>query len=170
MDYLEKCFNVMHLPPYKDKRTCACCCCQQQMPVQVINPTKESIELSCLTTNNRIILFNTTISMSKIAFGRSISAYIWFNGYRINKHVSRCFVRIIFQRDWRDVGGLYSQSEQWRIQLFYRYKRGKTGRITVLNIRKLYLYFVYFKLYYLLWVKSTQLHLSHFIGHYCSAY
>ena len=40
-----------------------------------------------------------------------------------------------------------SQSKQWRIQLLYRYKRAKTSRITVLNIRKLYLYFVYFKPY-----------------------
>ena len=40
-----------------------------------------------------------------------------------------------------------TQSKQWRIELLYRYKRAKTSRITVLNIRKLYLYFVYFKLY-----------------------
>ena len=37
-----------------------------------------------------------------------------------------------------------SQGKQWRIQLLYRYKRAKTSWITVLNIRKLYLYFVYF--------------------------
>ena len=40
-----------------------------------------------------------------------------------------------------------TQSKQWRIELFYRWKRAKISRITVLNIRKLYLYFVYFKLY-----------------------
>ena len=40
-----------------------------------------------------------------------------------------------------------TQSKQWRIELLYRYKRVKTSRKTVLNIRKLYLYFVYFKLY-----------------------
>ena len=33
------------------------------------------------------------------------------------------------------------------IELLYSYKQAKTSRITVLNIRKLYLYFVYFKLY-----------------------
>ena len=43
-----------------------------------------------------------------------------------------------------------TQSKQWRIfylfiELLYRYKRAETSRITVLNIRKLYLYFVYFK-------------------------
>ena len=38
-----------------------------------------------------------------------------------------------------------TQSKLWRIELLYRYKRAKTRRITVLNIRKLYLYFVYFK-------------------------
>ena len=37
--------------------------------------------------------------------------------------------------------------KQWRIELLYQYKRAKTSRITVLNIRKLYLYFAYFKLY-----------------------
>ena len=40
-----------------------------------------------------------------------------------------------------------SQSKQLRIKLLYRYKQAKTSKITVLNIRKLYLYFVYFKLY-----------------------
>ena len=38
-------------------------------------------------------------------------------------------------------------NKQLRIELLYRYKRATTSRITVLNIRKLYLYFVYFKLY-----------------------
>ena len=33
------------------------------------------------------------------------------------------------------------QSRQWWIELFYRFKRAKTSRISVLNIRKLYLYF-----------------------------
>ena len=45
--------------------------------------------------------------------------------------------RIIFQKDC----GLYSKYIQWRIELLYRYKRAKSSRITVLNIRKLYLYF-----------------------------
>ena len=51
--------------------------------------------------------------------------------------------------DWNADGLLagFTQSKQWRIKFFYRYKRAKTSRITVLNIRKLYLYFVYFKLY-----------------------
>ena len=40
-----------------------------------------------------------------------------------------------------------SRSRQWRIEFLYRYKRAKTSGITVLNIWKLYLYFVYFKLY-----------------------
>ena len=40
-----------------------------------------------------------------------------------------------------------TQSKQWRIEWLYRYKQAKTSRITVLNIQKLYLYFVYFKLY-----------------------
>ena len=50
--------------------------------------------------------------------------------------------------DWNADGLLagFTQSKQWRIKFFYRYKRAKTSRITVLNIRKLYLYFVYFKL------------------------
>ena len=33
-------------------------------------------------------------------------------------------------------------SKQWRIELLYRYKQAKAIRITVLNIRQLYLYFV----------------------------
>ena len=40
-------------------------------------------------------------------------------------------------------GGLRAgstQSKQWRIELIYRYKRAKTSRITVLNIKQLYLY------------------------------
>ena len=40
-------------------------------------------------------------------------------------------------------GGLLAgstQSKQWRIELLYRYKRAKTSRITLLNIRKLYFY------------------------------
>ena len=51
------------------------------------------------------------------------------------------FARIIFQRDWRALGRLHSKSTN----LLYRYKRAMTSRTTVLNIRKLYLYFVYFK-------------------------
>ena len=43
----------------------------------------------------------------------------------------------------RAFGGL-TQSKHCRIELFYRYK---TSRITVSNIRKLYLYFVYFILF-----------------------
>ena len=38
-----------------------------------------------------------------------------------------------------------TQNKQWRIELLYRSKRTKTSGITVLNIRKLYLYFFYFK-------------------------
>ena len=47
-------------------------------------------------------------------------------------------------------GGLSAgstQSRQWRIELLCRYRRAKTSRITTLSIRKLYLYFVYFKQY-----------------------
>ena len=40
-----------------------------------------------------------------------------------------------------------TQSKQRRIELLYQYKRAKISRITVLNIQKLYLYFVYPKLY-----------------------
>ena len=40
-----------------------------------------------------------------------------------------------------------TQSKRWRIELLYRYKKAKTSGITMLNIRKLYLYFVYFKPY-----------------------
>ena len=40
-----------------------------------------------------------------------------------------------------------TQSKQWRIELLYRHKRETTNRIIVLNIQKLYLYFVYFKLH-----------------------
>ena len=49
---------------------------------------------------------------------------------------------------FKGTGGLLAgstQSKQYRIELLYRYKRAKTSRITVLNIRKLYVYFVYFK-------------------------
>ena len=40
---------------------------------------------------------------------------------------------------FKEIGGLMAgstQSKQWRIELLYRYKRAKTSKITVLNIRK----------------------------------
>ena len=40
-----------------------------------------------------------------------------------------------------------NQNKQWWIEFLYRYKRAETSRMKVLNIRKLYLYFVYYKLY-----------------------
>ena len=59
---------------------------------------------------------------------------------------------------FKEIRGLHSQSKQWRIELLYRYKRAKTNRITVLNIRKLYLYFVYIKLYvYFEWSQCQSL-------------
>ena len=64
------------------------------------------------------------------------------------RRLSRCWARIVFQRNWRTLGGLHcTQSKQWRIELLYQYKQVKTSWITVLNIQKLYVYFVYFKLY-----------------------
>ena len=56
------------------------------------------------------------------------------------------FHMCVYQRNWPVLCGP-TQSKQWRIELFYWGKGAKTSRITVLNIRKLYLYFVYFKLY-----------------------
>ena len=62
-----------------------------------------------------------------------------------------------FQSQWRLMAGS-TQSKQWQIELFCRYKRAKTSRITVLNIQKLYLYFVYFKLYvYFEWSPTVSL-------------
>ena len=44
------------------------------------------------------------------------------------------------------------------VLLLYRYKRVKTSRITALNIRKLYVYCVYFKLYdYFEWSPAVSL-------------
>ena len=40
-----------------------------------------------------------------------------------------------------------TQSKQLRIELLYRYKPAKTSRITMFNMQRLYLYFLYFKLY-----------------------
>ena len=54
-----------------------------------------------------------------------------------------------------------TQSKQWWIELLYRYKRAKTSRITVLNIWKLYLYFVYFKLYVTLSGAHQSLQIMH---------
>ena len=70
----------------------------------------------------------------------------WSRGVQliVIRQLSKCCARIIFERDC----GLLArstQNKQWRIELLYRYKRAITSRITVLNIRKLYLYFVYFK-------------------------
>ena len=62
--------------------------------------------------------------------------------YQLNRRISRCCARIIFQRGL--TGGLFAgstQSKQCRIELLYRYKRAKTNKITVLNFRKIYLYF-----------------------------
>ena len=56
------------------------------------------------------------------------------------RRISRCCARIIFQRNWRLLGGLHSESKQWRIELLYRSTRAKTSRTTVLNITKLSLY------------------------------
>ena len=42
-------------------------------------------------------------------------------------------------------------------ELLYRYKRAKTSRITVLNMRKLYLYFVYFMLLYVVYFEWNPL-------------
>ena len=50
----------------------------------------------------------------------------------------------------------FTQSKQWRIELLYRYKQAKTSRITVLNIRKLYLYFFTLKTVCLLWVEPAS--------------
>ena len=53
-----------------------------------------------------------------------------------------------------------TRCKQWRIEteLLYWYKRVKTGRVTVLNIRKLYLYFFYFELYvYFAWSPTVPL-------------
>ena len=69
-----------------------------------------------------------------------------------------CCARIIFQGDlaWILVGS--TQGKQWRIELLYRYKLAKTSRLTVLNIRKLYLNFAYFKLHvYFDWSKVSVL-------------
>ena len=64
-----------------------------------------------------------------------------------NRPLSMRCTRIIFQRNWQTLAsvGSRTQSKQWRIKLLYRYKRAKTSRITVLNIRTLNMYFVYFK-------------------------
>ena len=50
-----------------------------------------------------------------------------------------------------------TRSKQWRIELLCRYKQAKTSGITVLNIRKLYLYFVYFKncMFTLSWARKS---------------
>ena len=58
--------------------------------------------------------------------------------------LSKCRMHIIFLRNCR---APLKVNNDGYIELLYRYKQAKTSRITVLNIRKLYLYFVYFKLY-----------------------
>ena len=60
-----------------------------------------------------------------------------------NRRFSRCCKNFHFSKQ---LAG-FTQSKQWRIELLYRYERAKTSTITVLNVRKLYHYFVYFKLY-----------------------
>ena len=55
------------------------------------------------------------------------------------RFVYRWKLQATFQTFLKETCVLYSK-------LLYRYKRAKNSRITVLNIRKLYLHFVYFKL------------------------
>ena len=52
---------------------------------------------------------------------------------------------------FKGIGGILEGSRKvnnaYRIELLYRQKRDKTSRLTMLNIRKLYVRFVYFKLH-----------------------
>ena len=48
--------------------------------------------------------------------------------------------RALFFKGTGELLASSTQSKEWRIELLYRYKRAMTSRITVLNIRKLYLY------------------------------
>ena len=65
---------------------------------------------------------------------------------------------------FKEIGWLLADSSQskmqWRIEFLYHYKRAKASRITLLNIRKLYLYFVYFKLYVYFECMSPQVPLK----------
>ena len=66
--------------------------------------------------------------------------------YTYNRRLTKCCARVILIFSKPKGAGGSTESKQWRIELLYQYKRAKTRRITVVNIQKPYLYFIYFKL------------------------